>query len=88
LEAESARLQECGFTSGQDAINVNFAHDHWMGNAELHRIAKLELLDELEEWRLLASHYCIAWAWKGDEDSQNVASNIFDGWSDIKGMVA
>jgi [phosphatase 2A protein]-leucine-carboxy methyltransferase len=59
-----------------------------MGNVELQRIAKLELLDEVEEWRLLANHYCIAWAWKKDEDSQNAAFNIFDDWRDIKGMVA
>ena len=79
------RLQDCGFTSGHDAININFAHDHWMGDTELKRIAKVEMLDELEEWRLLASHYCIAWGWKRGEDSQNVAFHIFDGWGDIKG---
>jgi len=82
------RLRQCGFTSGQDAINVNVAHDYWMGDAELQRIAKIELLDELEEWRLLASHYCIAWGWKRGQDPQNVAFHIFDGWDDIKGTVA
>jgi tRNA wybutosine-synthesizing protein 4 len=25
-------------------------------------LAKLEILDELEEWHLLSAHYCIAWA--------------------------
>jgi [phosphatase 2A protein]-leucine-carboxy methyltransferase len=62
LQKETLRLKDCGFMSGQDAIDISFAHDHWMGKEELRRIAKLELLDEMEEWRLLASHYCLAWA--------------------------
>jgi hypothetical protein len=32
------------------------------------RISQLELLDELEEWRLLAAHYCVALAWKSSDD--------------------
>lgn len=33
--------------------------------AELARISKLEILDEIEELRLVLSHYCVAWASKG-----------------------
>lgn len=29
------------------------------------RISKLEFLDEIEELRLVLSHYCVAWASKG-----------------------
>ena len=25
-------------------------------------VARLELFDELEEWRLIMQHYCLAWA--------------------------
>lgn len=25
------------------------------------------MLDELEEWRLLSAHYCVAWAYKSIE---------------------
>lgn len=32
---------------------------------ELSRIAKLEHLDEIEELRLVLSHYCVAWGGKG-----------------------
>jgi [phosphatase 2A protein]-leucine-carboxy methyltransferase len=32
---------------------------------ELKRIAKLEHLDEIEELRLVLSHYCVAWGGKG-----------------------
>jgi len=82
LDAQIRRLQDCGFSSGQDAIDVNFAHDNWMGRSELQRISKLEMLDELEEWRLLASHYCIAWGWKtGLNESE---PGIFGEWSKVK----
>lgn len=48
--------------------------------ATIRRISRLEMLDELEEWRLLARHYCIAWAYRvplsgsSDEDIR-----LFDG---------
>lgn len=32
---------------------------------ELQRISKLEHLDEIEELRLVLSHYCVAWGTKG-----------------------
>lgn len=33
------------------------------------RIAKLEHLDEIEELRLVLSHYCVAWATRGQRFS-------------------
>jgi hypothetical protein len=30
-------------------------------------MARLEILDELEEWYLIASHYCVAWAYNSDD---------------------
>jgi hypothetical protein len=79
-------LKECGFVSGQDAIDINFAHDHWVGKEELGRIAKLELLDEMEEWRLLASHYCIAWGWRINDGGNK--PNGFKDWTNIKNTKA
>jgi [phosphatase 2A protein]-leucine-carboxy methyltransferase len=79
LEKQIERLTQIGFTRA-DAINIYFAHDNWMGNEELARIAKLELLDEMEEWRLLASHYCVAWGWKSIDGKQSA----FDEWQNIK----
>ena len=86
LQKEILRLRDCGFVSGQDAIDVNFAHDHWMGKEELSRIAKLELLDEMEEWRLLASHYCIAWGWRAATNKAN-SSDYFEEWKNIKNII-
>ena len=88
LEKEILRLKDCDFVSGQDAIDINFAHDHWMGKEELSRIAKLELLDEMEEWRLLASHYCITWGWKTAESTNNSNSMYFEEWKNIKNTTA
>lgn len=28
---------------------------------EVRRVERLEMLDELEEWRLIQAHYCMAW---------------------------
>jgi tRNA wybutosine-synthesizing protein 4 len=30
-------------------------------------MARLEILDELEEWHLLSAHYCVAWAYKSSD---------------------
>jgi hypothetical protein len=82
---EILRLKECGLVSGQDAIDINFAHDHWVGKEELGRIAKLELLDEMEEWCLLASHYCIAWGWRINGGNK---PHGFEDWTNIKNAKA
>jgi [phosphatase 2A protein]-leucine-carboxy methyltransferase len=51
--------------------------DQWTSESERERIEKLEWLDEVEEWKLLASHYCVAWGWKGE---------LFDGaWAGLQG---
>ena len=66
LERQKARLRALGFASGQDAADVYFASEHWVADAEKERIGRLEMLDEVEEWRMLARHYCVAWGWRGD----------------------
>ena len=68
LEAQRQRLRLAGFGSGQGARDVQqlYEDDSWISATERERIDKLEWLDEVEEWQLLASHYCVAWAWRGD----------------------
>lgn len=75
LERQKERLRVLGFGKGQDAADVEFIHDNWMGEGEKERIAKLEMLDEMEEWQLLARHYCVAWGWRDAEDG-----SPFAGW--------
>lgn len=35
-----------------------------IGEKERERVGALEMVDEVEEWRLLAGHYCVAWGWR------------------------
>ncbi|RKP06383.1 S-adenosyl-L-methionine-dependent methyltransferase [Thamnocephalis sphaerospora] len=69
LLAQRTRFLNLGW-HGATAVDMDQVHDRHTAAEELRRIAKLELLDELEEWRLLAQHYGIVWAWceetKGD----------------------
>lgn len=71
LERQKERLRILGFNEGQDAADVEFLYENWVSKSEKERIAKLEMLDEMEEWQLLARHYCVAWGWRG---------GMFSGW--------
>ncbi len=83
LSRQRERLRMSGFTSGQDAADVDFIMEKWVSDAEKERVATLEMLDEVEEWRLLAQHYCVAWGWRNPEAVQD---GIFArAWADIKG---
>lgn len=68
LEAQRQRLKMSGFATGQGARDIYqlWENNDWTSERERDRIEKLEWLDEIEEWKLLASHYCIAWGWRGD----------------------
>ncbi|KAI9495004.1 hypothetical protein BDB00DRAFT_870722 [Zychaea mexicana] len=60
--------QETRFTrlkwDGAKAVDTNTIHDQYLDRSDISRMARLEILDELEEWHLLAAHYCVAWAYK------------------------
>ncbi|GMK58312.1 hypothetical protein CspeluHIS016_0503440 [Cutaneotrichosporon spelunceum] len=56
---------------GNAAFDASGAKSLWdvrgdLPKAELARISKLEILDEIEELRLVLSHYCVVWASKGE----------------------
>lgn len=72
LDAQRQRLRLAGFSDGQGARDVHqlWEAEDWVSAAERERVEKLEWLDELEEWKLLASHYCVAWGWRGDVFSE------------------
>lgn len=59
-----------------------------MGKDELGRISKLELLDEIEEWQLLAAHYCITWGWKTADDGERSHGSAFNEWGNIRNTLA
>jgi [phosphatase 2A protein]-leucine-carboxy methyltransferase len=79
LEAQRTRFREQGFRDGQAAGDIEFIWKSWVSEEEKGRVAGLEMLDEMEEWELLARHYCIAWGWRDREDI-----SAFGGWKDLQ----
>jgi [phosphatase 2A protein]-leucine-carboxy methyltransferase len=79
LEAQRSRFREQGFGKGQAAGDIEFIWKHWVSEEEKERVAGLEMLDEMEEWELLARHYCIAWGWRDRNDTA-----AFAGWKDLE----
>jgi [phosphatase 2A protein]-leucine-carboxy methyltransferase len=79
LEAQRRRFREQGFGKGQAAGDIEFIWKRWVSEEEKERVAGLEMLDEMEEWELLARHYCIAWGWRDRDDI-----SAFAGWRDLE----
>ncbi|KAI5299402.1 Leucine carboxyl methyltransferase 1 [Ascosphaera atra] len=75
IEAERKRLLDFGFNGGQGAADIDFLWERWVSEGEKDRIARIEMLDELEEWKLLSQHYCVAWGWR--------ESNEFESWTTL-----
>jgi len=73
LARQRERLRALGYSAAQHAADIHHISETWVDAAEKDRIARLELLDEVEEWRMLARHYCVAWAWRGS------AFDVWDG---------
>ncbi|KAK2768233.1 carboxy methyl transferase for protein phosphatase 2A [Arachnomyces sp. PD_36] len=80
LALQRKRLQDSGFDSGQDAADVDFIWERWVSEEEKERVAGLEMLDEVEEWKLLASHYCVAWGWR----EGGSGSELFGQWKAVE----
>ena len=40
-------------------------YNNWLSREDKHRIAKLEIFDEIEEWQMLMGHYSLTVAVKG-----------------------
>lgn len=82
LEAQRERLKMYGFTEGREALDVDAIYEKWVGEEEKDRVNKLEMLDEIEEWRLLARHYCVAWGWKTGKMEEEVP-DVWAGWKKL-----
>lgn len=86
LEMQRERLRNVGFATAQRSADIDHIWEVWLNNEDRERIQRLEFLDELEEWRLLAQHYCIAWAWRENTSgqmSQENASVFTSAWDSI-----
>lgn len=82
LEDQKERLKDAGMKF-QGAADIDFIWEKWIGDDEKLRIARLEMLDEVEEWRLLAQHYTVAWGWREDEKDEG----IFNQWMELPSQV-
>ncbi|KAI9801450.1 MAG: carboxy methyl transferase for protein phosphatase 2A [Piccolia ochrophora] len=80
LGRQRERLRVMGFANGQGSADVDFIWEDWITSEEKERVAKLEMLDEVEEWRMLAQHYCVAWGWR-DGTGQG-GELVFQRWKD------
>ena len=49
-------------------MDVDSLWEQTISPEEKERVAALEMVDEVEEWRLLAQHYCVAWGWRSKDD--------------------
>ena len=71
LKQQQQRLLQHGFggeDGGAGAADIDSIWKHWISDAEKERVEGLEWMDEVEEFVLLARHYCVAWGWRGFED--------------------
>ncbi|PTB45442.1 uncharacterized protein TrAFT101_000888 [Trichoderma asperellum] len=71
---EAARLKRIGFETTRQ-LTIDRIWTKWVGAEEKERVDRLEGLDEVEEWQLLAGHYMIIWSFRGEG---------FEGWRAIE----
>jgi [phosphatase 2A protein]-leucine-carboxy methyltransferase len=84
LSRQIERMRVVGFDSGRAAADIDFIWEKWISDKEKTRIAALEMIDEIEEWRLLAKHYCVAWGWRTERQGD---SDVFGkAWMDTEGQ--
>lgn len=78
LQLRQAFLRDkCGFPitkltnmSEVGGYSGNITDRPWLSISELRRISRLEMVDEIEEMKLLFEHYCLCYAEKSPEGSQ------------------
>lgn len=63
LELQRDRLRAHGYQTSK-ACTMNHVYDNWLSEVDKERISHLEMFDEVEEWTMLAEHYCILVGWR------------------------
>lgn len=79
LNVQKSRLISHGFETAE-AADVDFLWENWIDGKEKERVAGLEMVDEVEEWKLLARHYCVVWGCRQKEGS------VWEKWRRVKGQ--
>lgn len=93
-QAPSAELNSRGVGGGGIGVaDVNSLWESLVDAEEKARVAELEMVDEVEEWELLAAHYCVVWGWRdGDEGEKEDGEGegggggggVWEGWKSIQ----
>ncbi|KAL9100891.1 MAG: hypothetical protein Q9163_003783 [Psora crenata] len=79
FEAQAARMKAYGFHESR-AANVNELWMNGVDEKEKERVSGLEMVDEVEEWELLAGHYCVIWGWR--DGNANEEEGTWKRWDD------
>ncbi|RMZ89546.1 hypothetical protein DV736_g3228, partial [Chaetothyriales sp. CBS 134916] len=77
LTARGIQLQT--LHNGAAAVDIDWVWKTWIGDAEKERVDALEWMDEVEEFVLLARHYCLAFGWRSFVDNNDGAH----GWKSL-----
>ncbi|KAK5998525.1 Leucine carboxyl methyltransferase 1 [Cladobotryum mycophilum] len=75
---QEARLQKVGFEV-VNHLTVDRIWDLWVRPDEKERVDRLEGLDEVEEWKLLAGHYIVVWGSRGLHLRPGVVNELYRG---------
>lgn len=59
MPAQTARYRELGYATCT-VCDMNDVYYRLLPRAEVARVERLELFDEVEEWHLMSAHYCVA----------------------------
>ncbi|KAI9870501.1 MAG: hypothetical protein M1830_004150 [Pleopsidium flavum] len=82
--AQKERLRILGFTSEQRVADVDYIWENWVSEEEKERVAGLEMLDEVEEWRMLARHYCVAWGSREGNSEEAQGGGVWEQWKGLR----
>ena len=84
LEAQRERFQARGWARA-GAMDMNDACDRLARrDASDHlRMTRLEMLDEVEEFRMMLAHYCVAWGVNEKKRASNGGGALFDALSGL-----
>jgi len=81
LDAQMDRLKDLSFDMFQEGASIDWLWENWIADDEKVRLSRLQMFDEEEEWKMLASHYLVCWAAREAKKDDGA----FEGWDDLEG---
>lgn len=68
LAQQQRRLSDLNLEG--NSLDIDTIWQRWVPSAEKERVDHLEWMDEVEEFVLLAQHYCVSWGWRNLTDDR------------------